>query len=143
MCATQHVAFVRWNLLDCKCDLNADWRVQALTGLELCWEITGVVIALHGSIGQKSSRTPFPAKGASSCASQDGCCEAAQVVCNVPHAPVGASLLGGEPEREDTRTGRTAKTLRRADEHEARHVIGRDFGTVVRKEYKVDLKMPA
>ena len=55
--------------------------------------------------------TPFPAEGASGSACQEGGSETAQVVGNVPHAPVGSSLLGGEPEGEDTRTGWASKTL--------------------------------
>ena len=37
--------------------------------------------------------------------------ESTKVVGNVPHAPVGAALLGGEPRRQDARTARPTKAL--------------------------------
>ena len=57
-------------------------------------------------------RTPLPAVVARGRAGQQGRAEAAQVVRDVPHAPVGAALLGREPAGQDARAARPAEALR-------------------------------
>jgi hypothetical protein len=55
--------------------------------------------------------TPLPAERSSSTSCQDRRTKTSQVVSNVPHAPVGASLLSCKPRGQDACTAWTTKAL--------------------------------
>lgn len=78
---------------------------------------------LHSAAQEEDGEgpTPFPAVVARGCAGQDGRAKASEVVGDVPHAPVGAALLGGKPGGQDARTAWPAKALQQPNAPIASH----------------------